>query len=196
MANTMKITVNSTGPAPLIGNLTSSITTNTVGATPAGPTSIALTTVTGTGSGGVADVTIDGTGVVSWVVVTTAGDGYEVGDTVSIANDGSVPAIITLVQANLDVDVLLGGTAYIPVENAICAQPSSAANAFVDIREFQTDHNRFWRLTIDGGTAGNLTATVTAINTCLQKAWQAPNSQPNLADFLPNGVGVTNVQLS
>ena len=187
MANFIKIPLAVNPPRSLAtaGNLTSSITTQTAGATNQGPTSTALNTITGSGSGAIADVTIAGN-IVTWVVVTTIGEGYKVGDTIGITTDGApTEVVITLVAANL---ITVEGTAtntYVPID--------ADQIAFIDINTATTcdivSNNwdltagaaLIWTATMDDAPVTTAPHLCADISDAVNSASQAENSIPEVS---------------
>lgn len=157
-----------------------------------------VTTVTGSGAGAKASVVVSGgPGTPAYAVtITEGGDGYKVGDEISILGDGvefSDELTLTLDAAAL-VTPDSEAQALVPVDYALFVQLAASDASAVDMRQIQTEHNRYWRLSLNGGTTDNADAILLAVNTAMRQAMQAPHRNPVLV--LPEGVTCYDVALS
>ena len=163
-----------------------------------GTSLIDITTVTGSGAGAKASIAVSGgpgTPVYA-VTITEGGDGYKVGDEIAILGDGvefSDNLTLTLDAAAL-VTPDTEAQALVPVDYALFVQLAASDASAVDMRQIQTEHNRYWRFSLNGGTTDNADAILLAVNTAMRQAMQAPHRNPVLA--LPEGVTCYDVKLS
>ena len=131
---------------------------------------------TGSGSGAKATVTVTGQGTGAeavTVTITVGGDGYAVGDEVELTGDGVVfTGDLTL---TLDAAALVTpdseAQALIPVDYALFVQLADSAAGAVDMRQIQPEHNRYWRLSLNGGTSDNAEAILLSVVVFRVKSW-------------------------
>jgi len=157
-----------------------------------------VTTVTGSGAGAKASVVVSGGPLTPayLVTITEGGDGYKVGDEISILGDGvefSDELTLTIVGGAL-VTPDTEDQALVPVDYALFVQLAASDASAVDMYQIQPEHNRYWRLSLNGGTTDNADAILLAVNTAMRQAMQAPHRNPVLA--LPEGVTCYDVALS
>lgn len=157
-----------------------------------------VTTVTGSGAGAKASVVVSGgPGTPAYAVtITEGGDGYKVGDEISILGDGvefSDELTLTIVGGAL-VTPDTEDQALVPVDYALFVQLAASDANEVHMRQIQPEHNRYWKLSLNGGTTDNAEAILLAVNTAMRQAMQAPHRNPVLV--LPEGVTCYDVALS
>ena len=200
MANQFIVNLSTEGVLPL--NTAVLAGWNETGATAdSNGTTAALDVVssTGSGSGAKATVEVSGEGTPAeafTVTITVGGDGYAVGDEVSLTGDGVVfTGDLTL---TLDAAALVTpdseAQALVPVDYALFVQLADSAAGAVDMRQIQPEHNRYWRLSLNGGTSDNAEAILLSVNNAMREAMQAPHRNPVLV--LPEGVTCYDVALS
>jgi len=159
---------------------------------------IDIVSSTGSGSGAKATVEVTDQGLPAeafTVTITVGGDGYAAGDEVSLTGDGVIyTGDLTL---TLDAAALVTpdseAQALVPVDYALFVQLADSAAGAVDMRQIQPEHNRYWRLSLNGGTSDNAEAILLAVNSAMRKAMQAPHRNPILG--LPEGVTCYDVAL-
>ncbi len=157
-----------------------------------------VTTVTGSGSGAKAKVQVTlGPATPTYAVtIVEGGDGYKVGDEISILGDGnefSDALTLTIVSSAL-VTPDTEDQALVPVDYALFVQLAASDASAVEMRQIQPEHNRYWKLSLNGGTTDNADAILLAVNTAMRQAMQAPHRNPVLV--LPEGVTCYDVALS
>jgi len=157
-----------------------------------------VTTVTGSGSGAKAEVEVTGGpgSPVYAVTITEGGDGYKDGDEVAILGDGnefSDNLTLTLTSGAL-VTPDSEAQALVPVDYALFVQLAASDANEVHMRQIQPEHNRYWKLSLNGGTSDNAEAILLSVNNTMREAMQAPHRNPVLV--LPEGVTCYDVALS
>ncbi len=160
---------------------------------------IDIVSSTGSGSGAKATVEVTDQGLPAeafTVTITEGGDGYAVGDEVSLTGDGVIyTGDLTL---TLDAAALVTpdseAQALVPVDYALFVQLTDSSASAVDMRQIQTGHNEYWRLSLNGGTTDNAEAILLSVNNTMKEAMQAPHRNPVLE--LPEGVTCYDVKLS